>query len=165
VPRTGHSKDPADPDAIRVRALRALTRREHGARELSNKLVRGGAPAEVARQIVEEFARRGWQSDARYAQSVARTRIGQGYGPLRIRAELQAAGIADTLAAQVTQEPEDGGWLERARISFARRFATPPANAAQWQKAWRFLAQRGFAPEHIRGVLKYVPDTADDTGA
>ncbi len=157
------NRDPADPEAIRARALRAVTRREYGARELQAKLVRTGASESVARQVVEDFAARGWQSDARYAESVARVRIGQGYGPLRIRAELQAAGVADTFISAAIQEPEVGGWLACAHASYAHRFHTPPADAAGWQKAWRFLAQRGFSAEHIRSALKNVPDDAFDS--
>lgn len=147
------NNDPVDPNVVRARALRALARREQGARELERKLVAGGAPAALAEAVVNEFAERGWQSDQRYAESVARTRLAQGYGPLRLRAELTASGIDAKLVDAVSVEPEDGGWLAVARRAHARRFDALPASPAEWQKRWQFLARRGFTADHIRAVL------------
>lgn len=152
-PRRKNKPDPTDPDAVRARALRALARREHGAHELRRKLIQGGVSEALAAEVVENCTERGWQSDQRYAESLARTRIAQAYGPLRLRAELERARIADSIIDAVVVPPEDGGWLALAQRAFERRFKTLPANPAQWQKAWRFLAQRGFASDEIRAAL------------
>lgn len=151
--RRPRDNDPADPLVVRARALRAVARREHGARELQCKLVAGGAPTALAEAVVSEFAERGWQSDQRYAEGVARTRLAQGYGPLRLRAELAAGGIDAQLVDAVSEAPEEGGWLAVARRAYARRFDTLPANAVEWQKRWHFLARRGFTTDQIRAVL------------
>lgn len=159
MPRRRSSKsDPTDPETVRARALRALARREHGARELQRKLVQGGAPEALAAEVVQNFIERGWQSDQRYAESLARTRIAQAYGPLRLRAELEAAGIAQSVVDAVVVEPDESGWAALARQAYQRRFAAPPATPDEWQKGWRFLAQRGFASDDIRAVLRNRQD-------
>ncbi|HEX7381926.1 MAG TPA: regulatory protein RecX [Nevskiaceae bacterium] len=138
--------------------MRALARREHGARELQLKLVHGGTPESLAADVIAEFAQRGWQSDARYAESLARTRIAQGYGPLRIAAELEAAGITAEIAQSLVVPPDEDGWLAVARRAWQRRFHARPRTAAEWQRQWRFLAQRGFAANDIRTLLDQPPD-------
>lgn len=137
----------------RDRALRALSRREHSAAELKHKLTRRGHDEAVADSIVENLSAAGWQSDARYAEMLVRNRAEQGYGPLRIEAELEHAGVPQ---AEITQalEASEVNWGERIRTLHQRKFRQAPRGAADWQKQYRYLASHGFAPEHIRLVLK-----------
>jgi len=89
---------------------------------------------------------------------LVRNRIEQGYGPLRIRAELSAAGISDaeSEAALSTAEVD---WLERARKVHARKFKVQSAvTPIQWQQQYRYLAGRGFAAGHIRAALRAPPE-------
>jgi regulatory protein len=133
--------------------MRALARREHSAQELKRRLEAAGAEPAVAGTVVAEFAQAGWQSDERFAELLVSTRIEHGFGPLRIEAEMQAAGIEETLAARMlTQAACD--WRELAREVHGKRFAGSPANARDWQRQYRFLAQRGFSAEDIHAVLK-----------
>ncbi|MES0872541.1 regulatory protein RecX [Sinimarinibacterium thermocellulolyticum] len=138
-------------------ALRLLARREHAAAELKDKLVRRGHDDVTAEVIVGELADAGWQSDARYAEMLVRSRIAQGYGPLRIRAELEAARVADAEIREALGSAEVD-WVEVASIAHARKFRAPARTAAQWQKQYRFLALRGFEPQQIRAVLRGTPD-------
>lgn len=145
--------DPEDPAAARERALRLLSRREHSARELRHKLSQRGIADEAAAQAVEALAAAGWQSDARYVESMIRQRIGQGYGPLRIESELQQAGVARALIRESLAAAE-ADWSVLAQETWARRYRAAPTDAAEWQRQYRFLAGRGFDAAHIRGVLK-----------
>lgn len=156
------SKDPADPDVARGRALRALARREHSARQLKTKLAARGVPEALAGEVVEDFTRRGWQSDVRFAESVIRTRVAHGYGALRIEAELSAAGIDDATVRRALAVA-DVDWSALARAAYQRRFEGPPDGPAAWQKAYRFLAQRGFTADQTRAVLRDPP--GDDVDA
>lgn len=137
--------------------MRALARREHSARELRYKLKSRGVPESLADEVIKDFAARGWQSDQRYAESLLRTRIAHGYGPLRVEAELSAAGLADGLIREVMAAVECD-WGELALQAYRRRFDAPPGGAAEWQKRYRFLAQRGFTAEQIRTVLRDAPE-------
>ena len=147
------NRRPLDESAARDSALRALARREHSAAELKSKLTRRGHDEQTAVGIVERLAGYGLQSDGRYAEMLARNRMQQGYGPLRIEAELAAAGIDDAEAAAAIAELECD-WGERARQVCRRKFKSAPADAADWQRQYRFLAARGFESEQIRAALK-----------
>lgn len=152
---------PLDADAARGRALKLLSRREHSAAELSLKLRRRGADAEVADAAVGRMRDAGLQSDARYAEMLVRNRIAQGYGPLRIRAELAAAGIGDA-DARAALDAADCDWHERCAELRRRKFRALPNGAAEWQKQYRFLASHGFTADAIRAVLKASPAPAED---
>ncbi len=147
----------SDPAVARHRALRLLTRREHGAKELKRKLVARGIAPEQAAETVKHLAQAGWQSDARYVESLVRQRITQGYGPLRIDAELEEAGVAESLIREtlVAAGPD---WKALAEELHRRRFDAPPAAGADWQKQYRFLASRGFESDQIYAALKRHPD-------
>ncbi len=150
------SKDLTEQGA-RDTALRALARREHSAAELAFKLKQRGHADAVVQATVEAVVDAGWQSDARYAEMLVRNRVEQGYGPLRIRAELQAAGVPDAMAREALETAEID-WCACVRAVHQRRFRALASNAKQWQQQYRFLAGRGFSSEHIRTVLKGLSD-------
>ncbi len=139
------------------RALGLLSRREHSRPELVRKLVARGIARGDALAAVELMTASGWQDDARYACSLARTRAGAGYGPLRIRAELDSHGIgAEAVAAAFTALAESGedDWPGRARELVRRRFALSASSTVSLQrKAADFLIRRGFEPDCARIVI------------
>jgi regulatory protein len=145
--------DPKDPAAVRMRALRLLARREHGARELEYKLEQRGIDPEAAAEVVGELAQVGWQSDERYVRSLVRSRIAQGFGPLRITSELEGAGVADSLIRESLAAAATD-WKALAVQIHARKFGHAPKNGAEWQKQYRYLAGRGFDSEQIYAALK-----------
>lgn len=92
-------------------------------------------------------------SETRFAEVLVRSRISQGYGPLRIYAELKEARVSDAdVRRAMAENPCD--FAEQAEQARARKFGALPEAAAQWQKQYRFLAGRGFEPEQIRSALK-----------
>nr|WP_295375521.1 recombination regulator RecX [Pseudoxanthomonas sp.] len=126
------------------RALGLLTRREHSRRELERKLASRGVAPEEARTAVERLAGEGWQDDRRFAESLVRSRAGNGYGPLRIRAELATHGLdRETIAAAM--DTFDGDWTEKACDLVRRRFGPGGLiDLAGRRKAADFLIRRGF---------------------
>jgi len=137
----------------RDRALRALSRREHSAAELRHKLEHRGLGEQAAERIVDDLAKSGWQSDARYAEMLVRSRIAQGYGPLRVEAELEHARVSPAeISAAI--EAAEADWAGLATHLQARKFGSLPKKPADWQKQYRYLAGRGFAPEQIHVALK-----------
>lgn len=147
---------PLEPAEAKERALRLLARREHGQRELKQKLTARGASPELAEATVEQLTERGFQSDERYAERLVTHRAQQGYGPNWIRAELGQAGVSRDEAARVLDEL-DIDWTERARDLLARKGLADAADAATRLKAGRTLAQRGFTGEHARAAQR-APD-------
>ncbi len=150
-------KPPLERDAARGHALRALGRREHSARELEHKLTYAGLPDAAAGEVVQELGESGWQSDARYAGLLTRSRIAQGYGPLRIRAELAARGVDDALIRAAIDEA-DCDWAALILSVYSRRYHDRPDSKKEQASRYRFLAARGFTSDQIRVVFRHVPD-------
>ena len=134
-----------------------MARREHSARELKTKLCQRGAEPEIAEAAVARLEDSGIQSDARYTESRVRQRAGQGYGPLRIRAELAQAGIGrDDTQAALEAQAED--WAAHARALVQRRFPRAGEDRDEGLRAWRWLAGRGFDGAAIRAAIKGLSD-------
>lgn len=142
------------------RALGLLTRREHSSRELTRKLTARGVEKDAARAAVDKLAQAGWQDDTRFAESLVRSRAMNGYGPIRIRAELGTHGL-DREAVALAMDAFDGDWAENARDLVRRRFgAGITADRDRQRKAAEFLVRRGFAADQIRAATRFDPDEA-----
>ena len=137
-------------------AVRLLTRREHSAYELTNKLVKKGFSNQEATEAVLECKRLGLQSEARFVESVCRARINQGYGPIRIHQELQQFQIDNELIDEALRQEQDN-WLSYAIKAWKKKYkhqdnVTYPAV----QKQKHFLLYRGFSIDTITMVFKDI---------
>ncbi len=140
------------------RALGLLTRREHSRKELTRKLTVRGVERAEAESAVSRLTAEGWQDDARFAESLVRSRAGSGYGPILIRVELGTHGL-DREAIAAALDTFDGDWLEQARDLVRRRFgAAVVEDRGVQRKAADFLIRRGFAADHIRAATRFDPD-------
>lgn len=94
-------------------------------------------------------------SDQRFTENFVRQRMAKGQGPMKIRHALRERGVAEALARRFVDD--DGGlWRERAEAARVKRFgAEPPSDLRERSRQARFLAQRGFAQEHIRFALDH----------
>ena len=143
------------------RALVLLTRREHSRRELTRKLTARGVEADEAQSAVAKLADAGWQDDARFAQSLVRSRACGGYGPLHVRAELGMHGL-DQGAVDAAMASFEGDWTEVARDLVRRRFGDAgPCDPVQRRKAAELLMRRGFDGDRIRAATRFDPDEAE----
>jgi regulatory protein len=140
------------------KGLGLLSRREHSVRELRAKLARKGHAKDEIVGAVDKLIDRSYQSDDRFAVSIARTRATQGYGPARIRAELKSHGLADS-AVRSAIESTEADWTAMAATQLRRRFgARLPADAAERVRRAQFLLRRGFDPATVRTVTRAVVD-------
>ena len=141
------------------RALALLVRREHSRKELARKLAERGIETEAASAAIERLTGDGWQSDARFAEMLVRTRAAHGQGPVRIRAELGMHGLDnDTIEAAMSDFDVD--WRQAAGDLARRRFGLDLAVAdiAQRRKAADFLYRRGFDGDAVRAALQSDPE-------
>ena len=146
-------KKPNKPEAgANECAVRLLARREHSRAELRYKLRGRGLEDAEIQPALDELEDRGWQSDERYAEAKASSRISAGYGPLRIAAELSLAGVTDVLVDR-TMAALEVDWFAQIAELHQRRFGERPTTGRQWQQQCRFLQTRGFTGEQIRSVL------------
>ncbi len=155
------SDEPVSPEAAKLKAMRLLGRREHSARELSSKLRQGGVEAELTTEVVESMTENGWQSDPRFAASRIQNRIAQGFGPIRISAELRVAGLPDAMIREA-MEASECDWTTLCIETYQRKYRQPAADRAEKQKRYNHLAARGFTGEHIRAAFDGGDDDASD---
>ena len=141
------------------RALALLVRREHSRKELARKLAERGIERDAAVAAIERLTADGWQSDARFAEMLVRTRVAQGQGPVRIRAELGTHGLGQDMIDTALEEL-DGSWIQAARQLAHRKFGADLASAelVQRRKAADFLYRRGFDGEAVRLALRAGPE-------
>lgn len=138
--------------------LGLLARREHSARELKAKLARRGHVDDDVKKAVDQLADKRYQSDDRFGVSIARTRVAQGYGPHRIRAELKSHGLAEA-AIRAAIAATDADWLTIAAAQLQRRFGAKSAGeAAERARRAQFLLRRGFDPATVRTVTRAIVD-------
>ena len=144
------------------KALGLLARREHSRRELRQKLDRGGFTRDETAAAVERLGEQGYQDDDRFAASLVRSRIGQGYGPARIRVELRSQGVADAVIRELL-DSADVDWQDLAASQLRRRYGGPSSDPAERARRAQFLLRRGFAAATVR-VLTHADaeDTDDD---
>lgn len=142
-----------DPNATRKKAMDLLARREHTRAELLEKLVRAGFDENVALDVIEALRDEGLQSDRRFVDSFIQSRVRQGKGPLRIRAELAKKGVRDPLIHEALSDA-DADWRALAAEVRRKKFGDAvPGEFADKARQMRFLQYRGFDSEHIQGAL------------
>jgi regulatory protein len=135
-------------------ALRLLARREHSAKELSDKLkIKGFSPEEI-NEALESCQRANVQSDERFVESYVRYRTRQGYGPLKISQELKNKGVdADLVYKELRQEGPN--WLSHALSVWEKKSKGQiELSFQEIQKQQRFLLYRGFDMDIIAQVTK-----------
>lgn len=130
-----------------------LARREHGRVELARKLRQRGAAGEVVDGVLERLVEEGLLSEQRYLESFIRSRANAGYGPLRIRHELNQRGLPRPLVEQALADSAID-WTESLCELWRRRFGSLPPDARERAKQGRFLLQRGFAHEAVSRLLR-----------
>jgi regulatory protein len=138
------------------KALGLLVRREHSRRELERKLRAKGADAQASDDAIEKLELQGYQNDARFAEMLVRTRIGGGYGPLRIRAELGMHQIeSDVVAGLLADAAPD--WHALASDALRRRYGGREAkDRSERVKRSHYLMRRGFDADSIRAAVSAV---------
>ncbi|KUJ81671.1 RecX family transcriptional regulator [Microbulbifer flavimaris] len=139
-------------------ALELLSRREHSRRELREKLS-GKFPDADFDALFLRLQELNYQSDQRFAELFARSRVQRGQGPLRIRRELQQRGVsADLIERALELLQED--WFQLAAELLQRKFRGPVSEALPREqqlkeraRRQRYLAYRGFPSDAIHWAL------------
>lgn len=144
---------PSSESHCRQFALRLLARREHSRLELQQKLSAKGFNAAELEELLSQLEAENLLSDARFAEAYIRSRRQRGFGPQRIRLELQGRGVADeTVAAYLDTNSAD--WVALARAQYNKRFGKKLAlNYKERARRARFLLGRGFSKEVIFMVI------------
>src|SRR5690242_2093030 len=144
------------------KALGLLARREHSRKELKTKLRQGGYEGEETAAALDRLGEQHYQDDDRFAEVLLRSRIAQGYGPMRLRQELKSHGLADARIRELLDAAEVD-WDASAAAQLRRRYGKTGANdPAERARRAQFLLRRGFAAATVRRVTHAEVDDADD---
>ncbi len=140
--------------SIRLKAMHLLATREHGKRELHDKLTRRFP--DMQREIVEQLTAlesEGLLCDRRFVESFVNARVGRGQGRLKIRMALKQRGVSGELIEEGLNDM-DIDWVELARSVRVKRFGEQPVRDYQQRaKIGRYLQNRGFSGEEIKLCL------------
>lgn len=144
------------PIAHKVTELLAI--RDHSQQELAQKLNRKGYPTEEIAAILTEFVDKNWLNDQDFAAQLIDQALRKQQGPLKVRQQLQQKGVSSDDSALAMEAIDVSDWAEAARGAWEKRFGEAPTDAKAAAKQWRFLAQRGFAQDHIRRGIPEIND-------
>lgn len=114
-----------------------LARRPYARADLERRLARRTGET-AARRAVARLDQVGALDDDRYASELAESRLQAGWGPLRIRHDLEQAGVEESVIATTL------AMIDPNRLAAAERTACGTRNGPA---AWRRLVARGFDPE------------------
>jgi regulatory protein len=142
-----------NPIEARKKAMDYLARREYGRSELIDKLTRFGFDSDAAEDAVEQLVADNLQSDTRYTEAFIASRINQGKGPVKIRAELRARGIAGSIV-DLGLDAAEQDWYQAACDVREKKFgADLPVDFNEKARQMRFLQSRGFDTDQIQSAV------------
>ena len=134
-------------------ALSSLARREHCRAELRRKLRKRGGAEAATELLLDELEGAGHLSETRFVESMIRSRVRRGYGPVRIRRELRQRGAKEDCIEAGLQEA-NCNWQELAEQRRKRKFGdAAPAGFKEQMKCARHLESCGFDADTIRQIL------------
>jgi len=149
--------------AAQATASQYLAARPRTAHEVRQKLRRSGVTDQVVDQVMARLQARGALDDTVYAHAYLSSRLAsRGYGPQRLRRELQQRGLGRGLVEEAVQQDlatEDV--LTAARAQAAKRWprlARETDRAKRRQKLWAFLRRRGFPSAIVQQVLTEIAE-------
>ena len=140
--------------SLRARAMRFLARREHSRAELRRKLAPHVPEGEDLEMLLDDLSRRGWLSDARFAEQSIRAKARR-FGPLKLANELRARGVDDESIAAGFRAAGDDGASSLERV-WRARFREAAGNDRDKARQVRFLQGRGFPLDDIFKFLKQL---------
>ncbi|MCH9756837.1 MAG: recombination regulator RecX [Gammaproteobacteria bacterium] len=137
-------------------AMRLLTRREHSAHQLRNKLKMRDFTEDAIDEVLEACMRLDLQSDVRFAEMFCCSRVNRGYGPVVIRQSLRQEGVSTDIIDDVLEEAEaDIDWMEAVARAWQKKFrGTVNVTQLEKQKQRKFLKYRGFSEATIRAFFE-----------
>ncbi|MFD1218483.1 regulatory protein RecX [Microbulbifer celer] len=170
APHESSSSERAQQDqALFSAALDLLSRREYSCYELRQKLDARFPEADFEKAFLR-LQELNYQSDQRFAEVFARSRVMRGHGPIRIRQELRQKGIAaDLIESSIDQLQSELDWFQHASEQLQRKFRSPVSRALPWAdqqkeraRRQRYLAYRGFSGDAVQFAIEELDRSGDE---
>lgn len=135
-------------------AVRLLSRREHSAFEIRDKLLKRDFEESEIEQAITELQQGGWLSDERYAEAYIRMRQLKGFGPVRIAMELNERGVTESIVDDCLHAGDES-WQQTLEQQYRKKYKNKSIEDYNDKaKRIRFLQYRGFTLDLIYQVVK-----------
>ena len=132
----------------RQQAAEMAGRRMLSRKELSDRLVKKGTDPQEAQETARWLADLGAVDDAAYAGVIVRHYAAMGYGPGRVRQELQHRGVPRELWDEALDQAPDSAWQIDRFLAAKLRGRAP--EEAEKRRLTSALLRRGFAWGDVR---------------
>ena len=144
----------------RVKAARLVSGRMMSRKELTDKLSRKGIDPDTAEETADWLESLGAVDDAAYAGIIARHYAASGYGPGRVRQELQKRGVSRELWDDaLSQLPDSADAIDRF---LQKKLSGRTPDRATLKKLSDALLRRGFSWSDIRPALNRLGEEIDE---
>jgi len=110
------------------------------------------ADLDVIVEQVQQLRSENLQSDQRFAESFVRSRVNKGQGPQRIKSEMTARGVAESLATEVLAQAQVDWDEVLVELALRKYRDSAPRDDKERAKRLRFYLYRGFSFEHIKNL-------------
>lgn len=153
--------------AAKASALGGLAHRARTAHEVRQALLDKGFAEPVAEDTVADLERLGLVDDAAYARAFVRGRFaGRGYGPARLRQDLQRKGVdratIDVALAELEEAEDVGGEARQQAEKKWRALASEEDPRKRKKKTMDYLVRRGFGFDDAREAIDALAEADDD---
>src|SRR5512142_1585061 len=140
-----------------IDGLKMLARRELSEAQVRQRLARKGHSPEHIDAAVAELRASRALDDERVAGAIARTETSlKRHGKLRVRRQIEQAGISKAIAARAVHEvfdELDPDALIEAALAKRLRGRALSADDREFQRLYRYLVAQGFEPDRVMQTL------------
>ena len=133
--------------------MNALSRREHSEKEIYLKFVNLVNSKDILLEEILKLKEEGLISNQRYAEAYIRSRFHSGFGPVRIKYELEKKGVIKTIIKTAFQET-DLDWDDKLKSEFKKKYESNDMKNTNINKISKFFLYRGFDLEKISKLIK-----------
>jgi regulatory protein len=138
-------------------ALRMLARRELSEAQVRQRLARRQYPADAIDDAINRLRDERALDDSRVAEAIARTQSAvKGRGELRVRRQIEQAGIAPATARRAAREAFadlDPDELLETSLRKRLRGRSQIVDDAEFRRLHRYLIGQGFEPDRVVSAL------------
>ena len=133
--------------------MNALSRREHSEKEIYLKFVNLVNSKDALLEEIFKLKEEGLISNQRYAEAYIRSRFHSGFGPIRIKYELEKKGVIEAIIKTAFQET-DLDWDDKLKSEFKKKYESNDMKSSNDNKISKFFLYRGFDLEKISKLIK-----------
>ena len=133
--------------------MNALSRREHSEKEIYLKFVNLVNSKDILLEEILKLKEEDLISNQRYAEAYIRSRFHSGFGPVRIKYELEKKGVIKTIIKTAFQET-DLDWDDKLKSELKKKYESNDMKNLNINKISKFFLYRGFDLEKISKLIK-----------